>query len=121
VEFTHLGVFAYSPEEGTKAARMKGRVSSEIAAERAAHIMELQQAISWKKNKEMIGSTVPVLIDGISAEPEGIPQGRTAFQAPEIDGVVHIKKGNVPIGERALVKISQAGPYDLVGEVEGRS
>ncbi len=121
VEFIHLGVFAYSPEEGTKAARIKGQVSSAIAAERAAHIMELQQGISWKKNKELIGSTLPVLIDGISAEPEGVLEGRTAFQAPEIDGVVHIKKGKANGGEMVLVKITQAGPYDLVGEIEGSS
>jgi ribosomal protein S12 methylthiotransferase len=120
-EFTHLGVFAYSPEEGTKAARMKGRISSEIAKERAAQIMELQQAISWKKNKEMVGSKVRVLIDGISAEAEGVLQGRTTFQAPEIDGMVHIKKGKAPIGEMVLVKITQAGPYDLGGEIEDGS
>jgi ribosomal protein S12 methylthiotransferase len=117
-EFTHLGVFAYSPEEGTKAARMKGRIPSEKAAERTARIMELQQGISRKKNKEMIGSKVPVLIDGISAEAEGILQGRTAFQAPEIDGVVHIIKGKAQIGEMVLVKITQAEPYDLSGEIE---
>ena len=79
MEFTHRGVFTYYSEEGTKAARINGQVSSTIAAERAAHIMELQQAISWKKNKEMIGSAVPVLIDGISAEPEGVLQGMTTF------------------------------------------
>jgi ribosomal protein S12 methylthiotransferase len=117
-EFTHLGVFAYSPEEGTKAARMKGRISSEIAKERAAQIMELQQGISWKQNKAMVGSKVRVLIDGISAEAEGGLQGRTAFQAPEIDGMVHIKKGKAPIGKIVLVKITQAGPYDLEGEIE---
>lgn len=120
-EFTHLGVFAYSPEEGTKAARIKGRVSSAIAAERAAGIMELQQGISWSKNKELIGSTLPVLIDGIGAKTKGVLQGRTAFQAPEIDGVVYIKKGKVPIGKIVLVKITQAGPYDLEGEIEGSS
>jgi ribosomal protein S12 methylthiotransferase len=116
-EFTHLGVFTYSPEEGTRADRMKGRIHSEIAAERAARIMEFQQGISWKKNKELIGSTVQVLIDGIGVGAEGILQGRTAFQAPEIDGVVHIKKGKAHSGEMVLVKISQAGPYDLVGEI----
>ena len=71
-EFTHLGVFTYSPEEGTKASRMQGMVNSEMADERRARIMELQQKISWKRNMEMIGSTIPVLIDGVSAEPEGI-------------------------------------------------
>jgi ribosomal protein S12 methylthiotransferase len=120
-EFTHLGVFTYSPEEGTKAARMKHRIPSRIAAERAAMIMELQQGISWKKNKELIGSTLPVLVDGIGAGAKGVLQGRTAFQAPEIDGVVHIKKGKAQSGEMAKVKIIQAGPYDLEGEIEGKS
>ncbi|OGP54443.1 MAG: ribosomal protein S12 methylthiotransferase RimO [Deltaproteobacteria bacterium RBG_13_52_11] len=121
VEFTHLGVFRYSPEEGTKASRMKGQIFSEIAEERAAQIMELQQGISWKRNKEMVGSIIPVLIDGVSVQPKGVPQGRTAFQAPEVDGVVHIKKGMAKIGETVTVKITQAGPYDLVGEIEERS
>jgi ribosomal protein S12 methylthiotransferase len=114
VEFTHLGVFAYSPEGGTKAARIRHRIPSKIGAERAALIMELQQEISWKKNKRLIGATLPVLIEGMA---EGALQGRTAFQAPEIDGVVYIKKGVSQRGKMALVKISQAGPYDLVGEI----
>lgn len=120
VEFTHLGVFTYSPEDGTKAARMKGRPSTEEAEERRALIMELQQGISWKRNKEMIGSVVPVLIDGLSIGPKEILEGRTPFQAPEIDGVVHITKGKATIGETVRVKITQAEPYDLVGEIEGR-
>jgi ribosomal protein S12 methylthiotransferase len=120
VEFTHLGVFTYSPEEGTKASRMQGRIPSEMAEERRARIMELQQGISWEKNKKMIGSTIPVLIDGISAEPDGTPQGRTAFQALEIDGFVHIKKGKAAIGDTVMVKITQAEPYDLVGEIKER-
>jgi ribosomal protein S12 methylthiotransferase len=121
VEFTHLGVFTFSPEEGTKASRMKGGIPPEIAEARAAQIMELQQGISWERNKKMIGSMVPVLIDGISAEPEGMLQGRTAFQAPEIDGVVSITKGDANIGDTVMVKITQAEPYDLVGEIEERS
>ena len=79
--------------------------------------MELQQGISWKRNREMIGSTIPVLIDGVSVDPEGMLQGRTAFQAPEIDGVVSITKGNARIGDIVMVKITQAEPYDLVGEI----
>lgn len=113
-EFTHVGVFTYSPEEGTKAARMKGRPSPEVAAERRNRIMELQQEISWKKNKAMIGFMIPVLIEGAGA---GILQGRTAFQAPEIDGVVHITKGEATIGEIVPLKITQAEPYDLRGEI----
>jgi len=115
-EFTHLGVFTYSPEEGTKAARMKGRPSPEVAEERRSRIMELQQGISWKKNKAMIDSTIPVLIEGTGA---GVLQGRAAFQAPEIDGVVHITQGDAAIGEIVPVKITRAEPYDLRGEIAG--
>jgi len=115
-EFTHLGVFTYSPEEGTKAARIKGRPSPEVAEERRSRIMELQQGISWKKNKAMIDSTIPVLIEGTGA---GVLQGRAAFQAPEIDGVVHITQGDAAIGEIVPVKITRAEPYDLRGEIVG--
>jgi ribosomal protein S12 methylthiotransferase len=119
-EFTHLGVFRYSPEEGTKACRMKRRIPSKLAEERAAQIMELQQGISWKRNKGMIGSLVQVLIDGVSKEPKGVLQGRAAFQAPGVDGVVHIEKGVANMGEFAMVRITEGEPYDLVGEIAGR-
>jgi ribosomal protein S12 methylthiotransferase len=116
-DFTNLGVFTYSPEEGTKASRMQGMISSEMAEERRARIMELQQGSSWNRNKEMIGSTIPVLIDGVSVDPAGMLQGRTAFQAPEIDGLVSITKGGANIGDTVMVKITEAEPYDLVGEI----
>ena len=119
-EFTHLGVFTYSPEESTKASKMQERIPSEMAEERRGLIMELQQGISWKRNKEMIGSTIPVLIDRVRADSEEMPQGRTVFQAPEIDGVVTITKGGAHIGDTVMVKITQAEPYDLVGEIKER-
>jgi ribosomal protein S12 methylthiotransferase len=115
--FTHLGVFTFSAEEGTKAFRMKGQISSELAQERAAQIMELQQGISWQRNKEMIGITIPVMVDGVSKE-EGVLVGRTAYQAPSVDGSVRIKKGTAQLGEIVRVKITKALPYDLVGEIE---
>jgi ribosomal protein S12 methylthiotransferase len=117
VGFTHLGVFTYSPEEGTKASRMKGQVAAELAKERTAQIMEIQQGISWKRNTEMIGSMVPVLIDAMDAGSKGALRGRTVFQAPEVDGAVHIEKGKAHVGEIVTVKITQALPYDLVAEI----
>jgi ribosomal protein S12 methylthiotransferase len=115
--FTHLGVFVYSPEEGTKASRMKDQISSELAKERAAQIMELQQGISWQRNKEMIGTTIPVLVDGVSEEKKGVLVGRTAYQAPSVDGTVQIEKGAAETGEIVRVKITRALPYDLIGEI----
>ena len=119
--FTHLGVFTYSPEEGTKASGMKGQIAAELAKERAAQIMELQQGISWQRNKEMIGDTIPVLIDGVSEGKTGVLLGRTAYQAPAVDGTVQIAKGMAKIGEIVQVKITKALPYDLIGEIEIRS
>ncbi|MBW2040154.1 MAG: hypothetical protein JRI46_11305 [Deltaproteobacteria bacterium] len=99
VQFTHLGVFKYSPEEGTRAFRMKGKTSSKVTEERAAQLMELQQGISWKRNQEMIGSVIPVLVDG----------------------VVYINKGVARSGKMVEVKTTQADPYDLVGEIKVRA
>lgn len=117
-EFTHLGVFRYSPEEGTRSFRMKGKAHSQVAEERAAQVMELQQAMSWKRNQGMVGSVIPVLVDGVSDEPNGFLLGRTCFQAPEVDGVVYVEKGVACSGKIESVKITQAGPYDLVGELQ---
>jgi ribosomal protein S12 methylthiotransferase len=119
--FTHLGVFTYSSEEGTKASRMKDQISVEIAKERAARIMELQQEISWQKNKEMIGITIPVMVDGVSEEKKGVLVGRTIYQAPSVDGMVQVEKGKAQIGEIVHVRITKALPYDLIGEIETRS
>jgi len=117
VGFTHLGVFKYSPEEGTRAFRMKGRIPSKVAEQRAARIMELQQEISWRKNQGMVGSVIPILVDGVSAAKEGYLQGRAPFQAPEVDGVVYINNETVHSGQIVKVKITSAGPYDLAGEI----
>ena len=84
-------------------------------------IMELQQGISWRMNRGMIGSVMPVLVDCVSAKPGTAMQGRTSFQAPEVDGVVYINDGIACSGKIVRVKITEAGPYDLVGEVEVRA
>jgi ribosomal protein S12 methylthiotransferase len=115
IEFDHLGVFKYSPEEGTPAAGYSDQVPEEISNTRINLLMEKQGKISLKKNQNRIGSVEPVLITGISPESELLIQGRTRFQAPEVDGVVFITDGEPQVGQIVKVKITEAHPYDLVG------
>jgi len=119
IRFDHVGVFAFSPEEGTKAYEMKPVVPKEIAQERADLIMKVQQEISREKNAARIGQVLEVLCTGVSEESELVLTGRTRFQAPEIDGVTYfgIPDAEVKPGDVVNVKITQALEYDLAGDV----
>src|SRR4030095_2056853 len=88
-QFDRLGVFKYSEEEGTAAASLDGRISEEEKEERWQKLMEIQAAISRKKNEALIGSIRRVMIDGTDSE-SGKTVGRTEAHAPEVDGVVYI-------------------------------
>ncbi|MGA3084197.1 MAG: 30S ribosomal protein S12 methylthiotransferase RimO [Thermodesulfobacteriota bacterium] len=113
--FDHLGVFKYSPEEGTPAAGYSDQVPEEIGQRRMELLMSRQKEISLKKNQSRISSVEPVLISGISPESDLLIEGRTRFQAPEVDGVVFITDGAPQTGEMVKVKITEAHAYDLVG------
>lgn len=108
-EFDHLGCFVFSPQEGTPAASLKGKVQKKIAHERQKEIMEVQKDISRKKLKRLVGTIIEVICEGKTA--------RHAGQAPEVDGVVKFKGEIPPEGRFVKVKIISASDYDLVGEV----
>ena len=116
-EFDHLGVFTYSPEEGTLSGKMKGRVPAKIQAERYHQIMALQKKISRKKQKQQIGSRVEVLIEGAGKKAGVIWEGRTQRQAPEIDGRMLLTKGEGTPGEIVKARVTRAAAYDLYGEI----
>ena len=116
-EFNHLGAFSYSKEEGTKAFSLKGQIPEKIRTERAEEIMKIQKEISFRKNKELIRTRQKVLIEGLSKETDLLLEGRTQGQAPEVDGVTYINKGNPKIGEISDVLITNALGYDLVGKI----
>ncbi len=116
VAFDHLGVFRYSPEEGTPAALLPGKIAKKTINKRYNLLLARQKKISWAHNREFVGRVEPVLITGPSSESEWLLEGRTRFQAPEVDGVVYITDGTPRIGEINPVKIIEAHPYDLVGE-----
>ena len=116
MDFAHMGVFAYSPEEDTPAATMSMQVPQELAQERKDILMAIQKNISEKRQHAMIGQEIDVLVEGVSVESELLVQGRHAGQAPEIDGVTYITSGQMQPGDVVPVRISETSDYDLAGE-----
>jgi ribosomal protein S12 methylthiotransferase len=116
-EFEHLGVFVYSPEKGTRAARLDRSMDRRPAEGRRDALMRLQAGISLKKHRKMIGKVVPVLIEGPSEETDLLLKGRTAEMAPDVDAQVLINQGEGTVGEILPVKIHRAYEYDLIGEI----
>ncbi len=111
--FDKVGAFAYSREEGTRAADLPDQVPAEVAAERLERAMLAQQGISRQRNEAQVGRTLRVLVEGSS---EGLSVGRSYRDAPEIDGLVLIAGEQEP---RAFVqaRVTSAQEYDLVAEV----
>jgi len=116
-QFERVGCFKYSVEENTKAGTMPDQVDEETKQKRFDRLMALQQKISRKRHKQMIGRTMPVIIEGYSEETELLLKGRNSQQAPEIDGVTYINDGQAKIGDLVFVNITDAHDYDLVGEI----
>jgi ribosomal protein S12 methylthiotransferase len=114
--FDRLGVFTYSVEEGTPAATMPDQVPAEVMAERAQQVQELQDRLVWPRQKALVGTAQTVLVDGPSEDPAFPFEGRTAGQAPEIDGVVYLRNGKLTPGRFADVRIVEVDGYELVGE-----
>lgn len=115
MRFDRVGVFTYSYEESTPSARVSWQVPDDIKEERRQALMELQQQISLEKNQELVGRTLPVLIEGFG---DGISIGRSYRDAPEIDGLVLVP-GKLPAGEIIPIRIDGAMTYDLTGYPEG--
>jgi ribosomal protein S12 methylthiotransferase len=117
VRFDRLGVFTYSPEEGTPSPAFADQVPAEVAAERAARVQEAQDAIAWERAGKLVGAVIDVLVDGPSEDSAFAWEGRTAGQAPEIDGVVYLRgRRDFTPGRFARVRIAEVEGYELVGE-----
>lgn len=117
VRFDRAGVFAYSPEEGTPAAKLPGQVPRLTRERRRRRAMEAQRAISRQKNQAKVGEAFDVLIEGPSEESDLVTVGRSQAEAPEIDGLIFIGNEHPPPGEFRRVSIIDAGDYDLAGEI----
>ena len=115
MEFDRLGVFTYSPEEGTPAAEMQDQVDEEVKKERQAELMELQQEVAFDKAEEMKGREVLVMIEGKVAD-ENAYVGRTYRDAPNVDGLIFINtEEELVSGDFVRVKVTGALDYDLIG------
>ena len=115
MEFDRLGVFTYSPEEGTPAAEMPDQIPEEISRERQADLMELQQEIAFANAEDMVGREVLVMIEGRVAD-ENAFVGRTYRDAPGVDGLIFVDaEEELLSGDFARVKVSGALEYDLIG------
>lgn len=117
MEFERLGVFTYSPEEDTPAAKMDGQIDEEVKEERQAELMELQQDIVFEQAEDMIGRELLVMIEGKVAD-ENAYVGRTYRDAPNVDGLIFVNTDEeLMSGDFAKVKVTGAMEYDLIGEL----
>ena len=114
-KFDRMGAFTYCEEEDTfAAANHKDEVPQEVKQQRLDCLMVIQQEISRELNEEMIGTIQKVLIDKVE---NGVAYGRTQYDSPEVDPEVIINNNELKPGEFVNVKITDAYPFELIGEV----
>ena len=114
-EFDRLGVFTYSPEEGTKAAEYTDQVPEDIKQQRMDEIMSLQKEISEDRLARFVGRRLEVMTEGYLPD-EGCYVGRSRYDAPDVDGMVFFEAdAELVIGDIVTVEITASGEYDLTG------
>ncbi len=115
--FERLGVFRYSREEGTPAAKLDGQVPARTKQSRYKRLMKAQSRVSFNRNLTLKGRIEKVLVEGYSEETELLLRGRSVRQAPDVDGQVYITAGQADIGDIVALKITDSSEYDLIGEI----
>lgn len=119
--FDRLGVFMYSKEEDTPAAKMHDQIPAKTKKNRYGKLMRLQCLISTENNADRLGKKYKVLVEGI-AEDGIFYFGRSYAEAPDIDGLIYFTSNEpLEVGQMVFVKILNSGQYDLTGEVENES
>jgi len=117
-KFEHLGVFTYSVEEDTPAAKLPNRVPAEIAQQRHDAIMAIQQQIAFEWNESRIGTVEDVIIDSALPDQDGVWIGRTRGEAPDIDGIVYVSGADpdlgIDVGSMVKCEVVASDGYDLI-------
>jgi len=110
-QLDRVGAFKYSPVEGARANDLAAHVPPEVQDERLERFMQVAQRISAARLAQRVGQEETVLVDGHEGN---VAIARTRGDAPEIDGVVRIKRGgSLPVGEFARVTLTAADDYDF--------
>ena len=116
--FERLGVFTYSKEENTPAAKLKPQVLARIKKQRQKSLMELQQSIVFEFTNLRIGQDYEVLIEGRIADEENVYIGRTYMDAPSVDGFIFLRsEAELMTGDLVKAIVTGAKAYDLIGEI----
>ena len=113
--FDYVGVFPFSPEDGTPAATMPDQVSTRTRRARVQRLRDIADEVGFEKSAAYVGSTLEVLVD-IPDDPQEGPIARHRGQAPEVDGAVLLDRA-LPEGSIATVRVVDVLGYELVGEV----
>ena len=119
-KFERLGVFPYSTEADTPAAKLDGHLPDDVKAARVAGVMEAQQAVAFGWAEAQVGRDHPVVIDGPDPEFASHFRGRTYADSPDIDCAVRVKGKGLRAGDFVKVKVTAADGYDLAGRAVGK-
>jgi ribosomal protein S12 methylthiotransferase len=133
MRFDRLGVFTYSKEDNTSAAKLKPQVLAKVKKQRQKEIMKLQQGIVFERTNELVGQEFDVLIEGRIAEEDNVYLGRTYMDAPQVDGFIFLtyqdltsqnissqeiaSQDELMSGDIVKAKVTGAKGYDLIGEI----
>lgn len=117
-EFDYTSVFAYSQEEGTRAAAMPDQVDEDVKLERTQRLIDLVEELGFSATAKHVGERVKVIIDGVEETEDGVELiGHTWFQAPDCDGAVHIQSGEAAVGDIVTVDLVDSFCYEMVGTI----
>ena len=117
-EFDYTSVFAYSQEEGTRAAAMPDQVDEDVKLERTQRLIDLVEELGFSATAKHVGERVKVIIDGVEETEDGVELiGHTWFQAPDCDGAVHIQSGEAAVGDIVTVDLADSFCYEMVGTI----
>jgi ribosomal protein S12 methylthiotransferase len=117
LQFDRVGVFAYSPEEGTSAERLADRVPRRVALARRRRLLAVAERVSQERGRRLVGSVQSILVDGPSPDSPLVLQGRTEGHAYEVDGVVYLSGGPARPGTFVRGRIAAARGHDMVADV----
>jgi ribosomal protein S12 methylthiotransferase len=115
--FDNVGVFTFSDEEGTSSFTLEGRIADGVKKRRRDRLMSLQKRLVKKRNRGRVGDRVEVLVEGLHEDTDLLLVGRTAAQAPEIDGRVILNDGTAAAGDLVAAEITESQDYDFVARI----